>query len=754
MSSAQGDEVREMMEELIIKGGWVSPLPASPKKRGKRRGRSSDRKWEMGGGGGGRGGTKRVMGEKGAVGEESPVSSGIGILFGNREVKVEGTLEDIRRGRDSSAGAIAGLMACHGVVDGGLHTAPMMAGPTWRNSRGVERRLDYIFLSRSLGQLSRRLLPVFLSDHDGVLLHVGGYWKLEREVLDEQAFVNCFVDFFRGLEGLRSMCEGVLEWWEIAKVRIRVFIIGYCKKKKREERTEVDHIQRLLELELEAGNLGGSVDWERSSALKAQLRELHEQKARAFLERAHSGFLEHDETCSAVFFKSVRGRQSRKVMYGVSEENGRVVRETEEMVKVTTEHFRGFFQERAVDVEQGNVFLEHLSRRVPEDIREAMEAQISLEEVESALRSMGKGKVPEMDGLPTEINLTTRARLGPLLSLGNSPERRERFSIMLGVLFETSGSATLNWNRSIAVVQRKLGMWMSRLLSFIGKVLVLKVDVLPSLLYMAYVYPLAASLRRPLVRLVFQFMWGGRLEYVVRVCMLWELAHPVIHPSGYFLRVFFSYQARSVMVWSNTGPRAEQLPGLRAYPEVEVARVGLDHRHLFEEVRQGGCPGPIVGIPAGVWEGVQVCGLDNGLNGRGMTQSPTCPRPTCGGEETLFHVFWVCAFAGVVWARAQVLIGRVRGDFVVTWARVERGVGKASGTVRDRFLLWLLISLFKRGLWEARQKMERTGREGGVEGIVRRVEQNLRGRMKRKERKWGQNAARERWKGGLGLGLV
>ncbi|CAB1347091.1 unnamed protein product, partial [Coregonus sp. 'balchen'] len=118
------------------------------------------------------------------------------------------------------------------------------------------------------------------------------------------------------------------------------------------------------------------------------------------------------------------------------------------------------------------------------------------------------------------------------------------------------------------------------------------------------------------------------------------------------------------------------------------------------------------------------------LYGHGMT---TCPRPTCGGEETLRHVFWGCAIAGVVWARAQVLIGRVRGDFVVTWARVERGVGKA------------------RGMAENGKDRERRGCGGDSE---ERVEQNLRGRMKREERKWGQHAARERWKGGLGLGVV
>ncbi|CAB1319734.1 unnamed protein product, partial [Coregonus sp. 'balchen'] len=429
-------------------------------------------------------------------------------------------------------------MACHGLVDGGLHTAPTMAGPTWRNSRGVERRLDYIFLSRSLGQLSRRLLPVFFSDHDGVLLQVGapvclfgrGYWKLEREVLDEQAFVNGFVDFFRGLEGLRSMCEGVLEWWEIAKVRIRVFILGYCKRKKREERREVDHIQRLLELELEAGNLGGSVDWERSSALKAQLREVHEQKACAFLECAHSGFLEHDETCSAVFLNQLgedrvgrgsgRGARSRHTLL-VPGSGGLHVK----MKQYTDDTSLLLCKDSCLT----------RSFAIIGEFTQASGAVLN--HAKSSVKWRGRTDVPA----------------GISLCIGALK--------ILGVLFETSGSATLNWNKSIAVVQRKLGMWRARSLSFIGKVLVLKVDVLPSLLYMAYIYPLPASLRRPLVRLVFQFMWGGRLERVARVRMLCpigeggrgvphfplkldsifvsylltELAHPVIHPSGYFL---------------------------------------------------------------------------------------------------------------------------------------------------------------------------------------------------------------------------
>ncbi|CAB1347335.1 unnamed protein product [Coregonus sp. 'balchen'] len=399
-----------------------------------------------------------VYGPQLAAGRREMVDCLAPLCATNRHLVIGGDFNiDIGRGRDSSAGAIAGLMACHGLVDGGLHTAPTMAGPTWRNSRGVEQKLDYIFLSRSL-------------DHDGVLLQVGETWSVA-------------VGGRMCLGGL-SLCIGALK--------------------------------------------------------------------------------------------------------------------------------------------------------------------------------------------------------------------------ILWVLFETPRSATLNWNRSIAVVQRKLGMWRARSLSFIGKVLVLKVDVLPSLLYMAFVYPLPASLRRPLVRLVFQFMWGGRLERVARVRMLFPIGEGgrgVPHSSGNTPIWLLPAGVLLLPGEKRNGNFGYAAKWLRGHPEVEVARVGLDHRHLYEEVRRGGCPGPVLDIPAVVWEGVQVLkdlnwlSLHKGLPvrsilyGRGMTRSPTCPRPTCGGEETLRHVFWGYAFAGVVWARAQVLIGRVRGDFVVTWARVERGVGKARGMVRDSFLL-------------------------------------------------------------------
>ena len=256
--------------------------------------------------------------------------------------------------------------------------------------------------------------------------------------------------------------------------------------------------------------------------------------------------------------------------------------------------------------------------------------------------------------------------------------------------------------------------------------------------------------------------------------LLKQLLGAVEHPSGYFLRLYFSHSARRLLQWSNLGPHAEQLPWhyrhaakwVRANPEALDREVGPDPKRLYTAVRGRATAGPVVGVPPAVWTTVQTAGLDNGLKElnwlclhralpvRSLMNRHSlamCPRVGCSEEETVRHIMWDCRFAGVVWARAERLVTRAGGDIRLSWEKVERGVGRVAGGVRSRFLLWLVVSLVKRGLWEARVDLVRRNREWGVEGVIRRVEGDIRRRVWREMRKWGQHAALERWKGGLGL---
>ena len=126
----------------------------------------------------------------------------------NRQVIVGGDFNcEVGGGGDTSARKVEELMRVFKLVDGGRAVTPRLDGPTWRNSQGVSRRLDYILFTESLGLLSGRALPTFFSDHDGVLFCVRagvpvfgpGYWRLNSSVLEQDEFVASFVVFFRGL---------------------------------------------------------------------------------------------------------------------------------------------------------------------------------------------------------------------------------------------------------------------------------------------------------------------------------------------------------------------------------------------------------------------------------------------------------------------------------------------------------------------------------------------------------------------------
>ena len=89
---------------------------------------------------------------------------------------------------------------------------------------------------------------------------------------------------------------------------------------------------------------------------------------------------------------------------------------------------------------------------------------------------------------------------------------------ILGVDFEVGDSGGLNWGKRLAAARSRMGLWKLRRLSLSGRVLAIKADILPSFVYLAYVFPLPPEYRRRLVRDVFSFVWGG-YEYVRREWM-------------------------------------------------------------------------------------------------------------------------------------------------------------------------------------------------------------------------------------------
>ncbi|KAK2873379.1 hypothetical protein Q8A73_024499 [Channa argus] len=286
-------------------------------------------------------------------------------------------------------------------------------------------------------------------------------------------------------------------------------------------------------------------------------------------------------------------------------------------------------------------------------------------------------------------------------------------------------SATVNWEGRFQRLKSRLALWKARKLTLLGKVLVLKADMLSSVLHLAYVFPLPVAIRRPLARTIFDFLWGGRYEWVARgrmmsglakggrdvpdlplkldtifvASLLQDMASEVGHPASLGMKYFFLYAARGILNWSNVSPRSEQLPWhyawvakwLRAHAEALEDGIWKQQRLLYRVVRGKVNPSPLLGVPSSVLVGVQAVGLSNGqkdlnwaclhrtlpvrdkIHRHGLGRSPLCPRPSCGAGETAYHVMWECSFTRQLWAKAKKVVGRAKPDLTLTWQVVERG---------------------------------------------------------------------------------
>ncbi|KAK2877979.1 hypothetical protein Q8A73_016949 [Channa argus] len=190
------------------------------------------------------------------------------------------------------------------------------------------------------------------------------------------------------------------------------------------------------------------------------------------------------------------------------------------------------------------------------------------------------------------------------------------------------------------------------------------------------VFPLPVAIRRPLARTIFNFLWGGRYEWVALGRMMSGLAEGGRDVPDLPLKLDTIFVASLLQVMASEVGHPASLGLSNGQKDLNWACL---HRTLpvRDKIRR-----------------------------HGLGRSPLCPRPSCGAGETAYHVMWECSFTRQLWAKAKKVVGRAKPDLTLTWQVVERGF---VAHIRSGWgILWLLLSLYKRGLWLARQELVRS----------------------------------------------
>ena len=104
------------------------------------------------------------------------------------------------------------------------------------------------------------------------------------------------------------------------------------------------------------------------------------------------------------------------------------------------------------------------------------------------------------------------------------------------------------------------------------------------------------------------------------------------------------------------------------------------------------------------------------LQRHGLSRLHSCPREVCGLDETIDQVFWGCGFAKGVWDEL-VIIFFFFFFKLLSYHVLMLGLGlRRRG--RKGFLLWLLLSIGKAALWDARAVLVKGNVDWGVGGVV------------------------------------
>ncbi|CAM2105899.1 unnamed protein product [Caretta caretta] len=230
------------------------------------------------------------------------------------------------------------------------------------------------------------------------------YWHFNNSLLEDEGFVTSFREFWLAWRGQRHAFPSAQQWWDLGKVRARLFCRDYTRGTSRRRNAAIEQLeQEVLEMERrlapspEDPLLCGACREKRE-----ELRALEDHRAwRAFV-RSCIRFLPEMDRGSRFFYALEKTRGAKKHVTCLLAEDGTPLTEPVEMCGRARAFYASLFSPDPTDPGSCRVLWEELPMVSASD-RDRLELPLTLAEFLEALRRMPTNKSPGMDGLTVEF---------------------------------------------------------------------------------------------------------------------------------------------------------------------------------------------------------------------------------------------------------------------------------------------------------------------------------------------------------------
>lgn len=352
-----------------------------------------------------------------------------------------------------SAGVVKNFMNQCGLSDVWRFKFPQTrAYSFFSNVHHTYSRIDYFLLDN-------RLLPkvkaisynsIVISDHGAVVLDlnipnrppINRIWRLNPLLLSDDIFVELIsnqIQFFLETNTSPEISQATL--WETLKAYIRGQIIAYAARVKKEKSFKMTEIsQRILDIDSIYAHSPNSDLYKERLRLQSEYNLLSTEEAARLILKSRHNVYEHGDKASRLLARQARQAAASRSITKIQSHTGEILTDHNDINKAFQDFYVDLYTSECRNDTLLNTFFENITvPTVSEEQNEKLNADISISEIITAIKSMQNNKSPGPDGFTVEFYKKFPHQLAPILqamysealSTGSLPTTLRQASITL-----------------------------------------------------------------------------------------------------------------------------------------------------------------------------------------------------------------------------------------------------------------------------------------------------------------------------------
>ena len=269
-------------------------------------------------------------------------------------------------------------------------------------------RIDFALVSRGLDQQVKMSMYVssIKTDHRAFYMVVelqefergAGYWKLNTSLLRDIKFVQTMKqEVSRSIES--SVDKQPQERWEILKKRIKSAATEFSRKKVSQDNLIIGQLSEKVNEYEERLPLNKEED-ELLEQTKADLEELTMKRIQGIMFRSKVRWYEEGEKSTKYFYALEKARYNAKTCYKIFGEGDQLLTNPQDILKVQKDYYQNLY---SVDEDVRFTLDNNYGIFVPEKIRMQQDIQLTIVDLQEAMKLMNNNKTPGKDGIPVDF---------------------------------------------------------------------------------------------------------------------------------------------------------------------------------------------------------------------------------------------------------------------------------------------------------------------------------------------------------------